>query len=341
MDLEPGQKIGQYTVVKRLGQGGMSRVYLADDTPNDRQVVLKFPNQDMMGDVATHERFTREVKIGQLLNHPHIQQLYELGYERNLEYIVLEYVPGGPMRFMLRDKKHHDPDDFAHAIDLGLQIGSALEYAHTHHVAHRDLKPENVIVTPDNQAKVMDFGIALLKGARRVTWGPLSNQVGTPDYMSPEQIQGGRGDARTDIYALGMILYEFIAGKLPYNGDNALAVMNQHVNVKAQPIHNFRKDVPLALEEVIMKAIRLNPQDRWQKMSDMVAALRELDKVDVDALRTEREAEPDGGRAGKAASRLPLHVNRGTLLVAVVLCAIIIGLIVVAGLVGHHHSPLH
>jgi serine/threonine-protein kinase len=277
MELEPEQKVGKYKIKNRLGQGGMSNVYLAEDTSDNSEVVLKFPHQDALGDIATHTRLEREVKIGQTLKHDHIQYVKALEFHNNAEFMVLEYVPGKSLRGLLKDRGKHDvDDDVAFAVDLGKQIGSALAYAHTHNIAHRDIKPENIIVTPDNVAKVMDFGIALMKGARRVTWGPLSNQVGTPDYMAPEQIEGGRGDARTDIYALGMILYEIVARRLPYDGDNALAVMNQHVNVKPEPIHHFRKNVPSAIDEIIMKAIRIKPDNRWQTMDEFVKALSDF-----------------------------------------------------------------
>ena len=335
MQLESGQRIGHYNVQRRLGQGGMSNVYLARDTKEDRDVVLKFPHEEIMGDVATHERFSREVKIGHLLTHPNIQQLYELATINNSEFLVLEYIPGRPLRDVLRERST-GPNDCAEAVTLGLQIARALSYAHEHHVAHRDLKPENIIVTGDSQAKVMDFGIASMQGARRVTWGPLSSQVGTPDYMSPEQIQGGRGDSRTDVYALGLILYEFIAGRLPYDGDNSLAVMNQHVNVKAPPLHFFRPDVPPPLEEIVMKAIRRAPADRWQTMDELITVLEHWDTVDVPALRLEREQERgENPRAVSAAGKLGLPAFKTNLLVVAVLVLLFVVLVLAVSLFGH------
>jgi serine/threonine-protein kinase len=336
MQLEAGNKVGSYKVVRRLGQGGMSNVYLANDEKNDREVVLKFPHEELLGDVSSHERFNREVKIGKLLDSDHIQKLYELADEKGSPYLVLEYVPGEPMRYMLREKAHkHSPADFETVVDLGTQIGNALGHAHSHNVAHRDLKPENIIITPDGVAKVMDFGIALLRGARRVTWGPMSSQVGTPDYMAPEQIQGARGDARTDVYALGMILFEYLAGKLPYEGDNPLSVMNQHVTVKAPPIHKFRRDVPHQLEEIILKAIRRNPQDRWATMDDFVKALKEWKTADVEALTTERENETDNAKLGKLAGQARIPALPATIGTVLVIAGIFAALLVAAHF-GHH-----
>ncbi len=338
MDLQPGQTVGHYEVRNRLGQGGMSNVYLATDKENDREVVLKFPHESIMGDIATHERFNREVKIGQLLHHPNIQLLYALETEGSSPYLVLEYVPGSSMRGYLRDRKHppRTPEELQTSVNLGIQIGKALAYAHEHHVAHRDLKPENVIVTPDHVAKVMDFGIALLKGARRVTWGPLSNQVGTPDYMSPEQIEGQRGDARTDIYALGTMLYELITGKLPYEGDNPLAIMNQHVNVKPSPMHSIKHDVPPALDEIVMKAIRLQPQHRWTTMTEFVAALEDWSIVNVAALAAEREAEPAPNQARKALSKLPIPISTSNFYVLVAVIVLMVVVVSVFELFAHH-----
>lgn len=333
MQLEEGQQIGHYAVVRKLGQGGMSNVYLARDADEDRDVVLKFPHEEIMGDVATHERFSREVKIGHLLTHPNIQQLYSLAAVNHAEFLVLEYIPGRNLRDFLRD---HGPFDYAEAVSLSLQLAHALAYAHENQVAHRDLKPENVIVAEDGTAKVMDFGIASMQGARRVTWGPLSSQVGTPDYMAPEQIQGGRGDSRTDIYALGMILYEMIAGRLPYDGDNALAVMNQHVTAKAPPLHFYRPDVPPALEEIVMKAIRRTPADRWPTMNSLIAVLENWDLVDVPTLRSEREQERgDNPKAGKMAGNLNLPASKTNLLILAVLVLLVVVIVLCVSLFGH------
>jgi serine/threonine-protein kinase len=339
MQFEDGQKLGRYTIEHPLGHGGMSNVYLAHDDQEDRKVVLKFPHEEMLGDIASYERFTREVKIGKLLKHSNIQSLYELARVNNSEFLVLEYVDGITMREYLRLRDtNKTANDFKDAVDIGLQMAKALSYAHENRVAHRDLKPENVIITPDGQAKVMDFGIATIQGARRVTWGPMTAQVGTPDYMSPEQIQGGRGDSRTDVYALGMILYELIAHHLPYDGDNALAVMNQHVTMKAPPLHFYREDVPAPLEEIIMKAIRRNPQDRWQSMKELIDALENWDSVDVSALRADREQERGESQAlGKLAHKINLPITSGNLAVFLGIIVLFLLLIIWVQLTGHRH----
>lgn len=288
MNLQVGNQIDHYTLLHKLGQGGMSEVYQARDHQNNREVVLKFPHEDMMGDPATYERFRREVQIGTILTHPHIQKLYELAGEKYSPYLVLEYVDGCTLRELISKEA---PFPVEQAVSLGVQISQALGYAHANGVFHRDLKPENVIVTPQNQAKIMDFGIAFVEGARRITWGRLSSQIGTPDYMAPEQIKGSRGDVRTDIYALGIMIYEFLAGHPPFRGDNALSIMNQHVTANPPPLHRFNKHVPPALEEVIMKAIRRDPAQRWPTMEGFAHALEHPEAVDSEALKAEREIQ--------------------------------------------------
>lgn len=339
MKLQAGEIISHYTVIKELGHGGMSQVYLARDDKHDREVVLKFPNDDLMSDPANYERFRREVKIGNILNHPNIQRLYELGGEPQSPFLVLEYVPGDTLRDEFTKVRPHQrnrekSEETAH--QLGKQLGNALAYTHANGVYHRDLKPENIIVTPDGAAKIMDFGIAFVEGSRRVTWGALSSQVGTPDYMAPEQIKGQRGNDRTDIYALGMILYECIAGRLPYEGDNALAVMNQHVTVSPPPLHKFCKDVTPALEEAILKAIRRSPETRWPSAQAFVEALGRPETVDVAALKAEREAEAENSAKPPAfLSEFGLSAGKMAALIGGILFALCV---LVALVQVFHHS---
>ena len=325
--INDGEIVDGYTVLKTLGHGGMSDVYLARDDAHARQVTLKFPHDDMMGDVASYERFLREVKIGQLLDHPNIQKLYRVAHLGRLPYLVLEYVPGETLRHVLREEFGGDPVE--RAVRLGLQIGRALAYAHEKGVFHRDMKPENVIVSPDGVAKVMDFGIAFVEGAKRITWGSMSSQVGTPDYMAPEQIKGQRGDARTDVYALGMMIYEMAANRLPYEGDNSLAVMSQHVTMPPPLLSQFCAVSP-ALEEAIMKAIRRDAAHRWPTMQAFVSALEAPAQVDVAALRATREREEGETKAGENAA--PNAEVGGVVWWQVVL--IVLGVLVALLLVG-------
>jgi serine/threonine-protein kinase len=340
MKLQEGEQIGAYRVIRELGHGGMSQVYQAHDTKHDRDVVLKFPNDELMGDPANYERFRREVKIGNILTHPNIQKLYELAGGTEAPYLVMEYVPGGTLRDEFSKKRSFRPElekSETMARSLGKQIGNALAYTHANGVFHRDLKPENIILTPDGLAKVMDFGIAYVEGSRRVTWGALSSQVGTPDYMAPEQIKGQRGNERTDVYALGMIMYECVAGRLPYQGDNALAVMNQHVTVSPPPIHTFCKQVDPALEEVILKAIRRKPEARWASAQALVQALINLETIDAAALKAEREeAENDAGGTQSPDHEFGMPAWKVGLVAAVVVLALVV---LTVAMQFVHHAP--
>lgn len=315
MKLQDGEVIDHYRILNRLGAGGMSDVFRATDNNQGREVTLKFPHDEILGDPATFERFQREVKIGQKLDHPHIQKLYNMEGTPLAPYMVLEYVPGTTLRAWLREHllPHHDAEmGISAAQGLGAQVADALTYAHARGVIHRDMKPENVLVTPDGVAKVMDFGIAFIEGARRITWGSFSSQVGTPDYMAPEQIKGQRGDHRTDVYAVGIMIYEMVAGRTPYDGDNALVIMSQHVTDPPRPPSEFCPDVPPAWDELILKAVRRNAANRWETMAEFLAAIQAPESVDYKALRAERleqEGEPAGAASVPGLGVTPLKLG--------------------------------
>jgi len=340
MKLQDGEKIEHYRLLNRLGNGGMSDVFRALDEKNNREVTLKFPHEEMMGDPATYERFQREVRIGQELTHPHIQKLYELAGGRR-PFMVLEYVPGGSLRGILAEEWRAGiplRERIAKAQNMGVQIARALAYAHEKGVIHRDMKPENVLVTPEGYAKVMDFGIAFIAGARRVTYGSLSTQVGTPDYMAPEQIKGQRGDHRTDIYALGMMLYEMVTGEMPYDGDNPLAIMSQHVTEPAPALSEKLPEVPVDLEEVILKAIRRDANNRWPSMAAFADALEHPETVDAEVLKAERleqEGKSTGGRPLNKTGTPLTHFQIGLVVVAAFLCMGALG--VLLQLIQKHH----
>lgn len=277
--LQPEETVdGRYRVIRLLGAGGFSETYLAVDESTGAQVALKCPNPAILGDPQSFERFRREMAISRQLDHPNIQHSLDEGKNRSFPYMVLEYVEGETLRHHLRGRLPLPPDE---ALAYARQLAAALAFAHAHGVAHRDLKPENVLITPDGQLKLTDFGIALLAGARRITWRWLNNAVGTPDYMAPEQIQGKRGDERTDVYALGIMLYEMVTGRVPFSGDSPLAVMAQAVNSPPQPMHRARPDVPPPLEAVVHKAIRKDPSERYATMERMLGDLEHLDDLDL------------------------------------------------------------
>lgn len=270
----------RYEVLETLGQGGMGETYKARDCTNGQLVVLKVPYASMIGDPATFSRWERELAIGKRLDHPGIQRMFGAGRVDGsvAPYVVFEYIEGQSLRDYLAARAPLDP---ATAVDLTAQLADVLEHVHAHGVIHRDLKPENVLVTPDGRLKLVDFGIALLRGARRLTFQRLSSEVGTPDYMAPEQVQGERGDARTDVYALGVILYEMLTGEVPYQGDSPLAVMGQRVTTDAPLLRKGRRDVPPALEAIVYRALQRDPERRYPSMAALRHDLEHLDEVEI------------------------------------------------------------
>jgi serine/threonine protein kinase len=274
----PGARIDHYEIIKMLGHGGMSRVYLARDVNNQQQVVLKFVNDDLIGNIAVYERYKRESEIGSRINHPYIQQMLNTDEERSDQYLVMEYIQGRTLRSVLEDYAPN-PMPVDEALRIILQVCDALAYCHEHGVLHRDIKPENIMLQDDGHIKIIDFGVALLEGARRVTWRGLTGTVGTPDYMSPEQLKGERGTAASDIYSVGIILYEMLCGRTPFDGENVFAVMNQHVSQDPPSILDYNPDLSQELATVVMKAIRRDPQKRYKTMREMLDDLNHLEQV--------------------------------------------------------------
>lgn len=269
-ELIGGSDLDGFTIVEAIGHGAFSDVYLATDATG-RRVVLKCPHEAIMGDVNSFDRFRREVQIAKSLDHPGIQRSLDVGGDRSRPYLVLEYVEGETLRAVLAREKRLDT---AHAVDLACQLATAMAYAHSRSVYHRDLKPENILVTPDGRLVVTDFGIALMAGARRLTYRWFTSAVGTPDYMAPEQVQGKRGDARTDVYAIGVILFEMLAGRVPWEGDNPLSVMSQHLSAAVPPLHVINPAVPAPIEGIVRKCLRKDPNERYP---DAGALLRDLE----------------------------------------------------------------
>ncbi len=268
-ELQPGAKLDQFTIVKPIGHGAYSDVFLAED-PSGHQVVLKCPHESIMGDVSTFDRFRRELEISRHLHHPGIQRSLEFTTDRSRPYLVMEYVEGETLRAYMTREKRLSVDQ---AVDFGRQLAAAMAYAHSQGVFHRDLKPENILVTPDGRLVVTDFGVALMAGARRLTWRWFSTALGTPDYMSPEQIQGKRGDARTDVYAIGVMLFEMLAGRVPWEGDNALSVMSQHLNAPVPALHELNAAVPPPIEGIVRKCLRKIQDERYEDAASLESDL--------------------------------------------------------------------
>jgi serine/threonine-protein kinase len=286
MAIQPGTNLDGFEIKEVIGHGAFSDVYLAVD-PEGRQVVLKCPHDAIMGDTSTFDRFRRELEIAKKLDHPGIQHSYDLGAHRSRPYLVMEYVEGETLRGLLNREKRLPT---ARAIVLTQQLAEAMAYAHSQGVYHRDLKPENLLITPEGRLVVTDFGIALLSGARRLTWRWLTSTVGTPDYMAPEQIQGKRGDARTDIYAIGIMLFEMLAEHVPWEGDNPLAVMQQHLSAPLPDLHAINSSVLPPLEAIVRKCLRKDPDERYQDAGELLHDLQHWQDLDLSGFNFAAEA---------------------------------------------------
>jgi len=255
----------------------MASIFKAVDRLSGATVAIKVPYLQFESDVVFYSRFRREEDVGHRLDHPNIIKVLAPRH-RSRMYIVMEYVDGVSLRAVMRDER---PLPTERALDFARQICGAMVYMHSQGVVHRDLKPENALITADGRVKLMDFGIALDESARRLTWSGLSTTIGTPDYMAPEQVSGRHGDARTDIYALGTMLFEMVTGSLPFAGTNVYAMMRAKANEDPQPPSHFVPDLDPHLEEIILRAIERSPRNRYQSAAEMLEDLNDPQRVQV------------------------------------------------------------
>jgi eukaryotic-like serine/threonine-protein kinase len=276
-----GDQFDRYQIQAHLAQGGMSDIYRAFDLVNRRDVAIKIPDQSIIGDPAQYERFQRELEVINTLNHPAILKGLGSGKYNRIPYLVTEFVDGQSLRKVIDESSPLTPD---RATQLVRKIAEGMAYCHDNNVIHRDLKPENVLITKEDQPVIMDFGLALTKGSHRVTYSNLSATMGTPDYMAPEQIEGQRGDQRTDIYALGTILYEMLAGQTPYTGDSNMAVMSQHLQKSAPRLDRARSGISTELAAIVARSLARDPQDRYPDMKSFIAALDHPETTDLGIL---------------------------------------------------------
>jgi eukaryotic-like serine/threonine-protein kinase len=279
--LQIGDQFDRFQIQAHLARGGMSDIYRAYDVVSRREVVLKVPEPSMIGDPAQYERFQREMEVVTHLNHPAILKGLDAGQYNRTPYLATELVDGDSLRKIIETSAPFPPET---AIQLFLKIAEGMAYCHANNVVHRDLKPENILVTTDGQPVIMDFGLALTKNAHRVTYSNLSVTMGTPDYMAPEQIEGQRGDVRTDIYALGTILYEMLSGQTPFTGDNNLAVMAQHMQGAIPRLDKVCPDVSPQLAAIVARCLQRDPGERYPNMQALIDALNHPEGVDVSIL---------------------------------------------------------
>ena len=268
-----GQALGPFVIERLLARGGMGEVYLARDTRTGHAVVLKLPLVELLGDVAARTRFDREAAALRRLDHPGVQRWIESGWLGQRPYIALQYVDGESLRQVLQRHGRLAPQE---ALGIGIQIAGALAYCHAQGVVHRDLKPDNVVITPAGRPVLIDFGSALMGGARRITFSGFSGELGTPEYMAPEQVQGKRGDQRTDVYALGTLLYETLAGRPPFaaqSGEGAIHIMRRHLEESPPPLQASGLDH--LQQGALARALRRDPEARYPTMEAFRRALED------------------------------------------------------------------
>ena len=281
-----GDRLDQYQLTDLLARSGMASVWKGIDTDTGAPVALKVPYLQYESDIVFHQRFDREERIGQRLEHPNIVKVYK-PRDKSRMYMAMELVEGTSLRALLQSQSPLPTD---RALAVGRQICDALAYMHKAGVVHRDLKPENILLTATDQVKILDFGIALDESARRLTWTRLSNTMGTPDYMAPEQIVGKRGDARTDVYALGTMLYEMLAGSLPFSSPNVHALLRAKGNEDPPPPSRYAPGIDLQLEHILLRAIARQPRDRYADASAMLEDLKDPSRVDPSAATATQQA---------------------------------------------------
>jgi serine/threonine-protein kinase len=288
--LEPGKMLDHYRIDAIVARSGMATLYRATDVDKDQQVALKVPHPEMEADTVLVERFKREQEIGQLLDHPGIVKTFN-SEERSRLYMVLEWVEGRLLRAILNDE---GALPIERAVKITLGICDALDYMHKRGIVHRDLKPENVMVDDNDHIKLIDFGIAMKEDARRLTFVNVSSMLGTPDYISPEQVQGKRGDQRADMYALGIMFYEMLTGQAPFSGPNPLAVMNERLMKDPSPPTQLNSEIPPELEEIVFRALERDPRHRYGNAHEMEWDLEHQEQVGIEdrGFRPARRGRP-------------------------------------------------
>lgn len=276
--LVPGTVVAHYRVVEKIGSGGMGEVYLAEDTKLKRRVALKFLSFELSSNSEARARFTREAQSVAALSHPNVVHIYEVGEHVGRPYFAMEYITG----HSLHKFAHDDPQPLDRVIDLIIQVCEGLKAAHSKEIVHRDIKASNVVVDDEGRPRLVDFGLASVADDQQLT--RTGSTIGTVAYMSPEQAQGKKVDHRSDLFSLGVVLYELLAGRTPFKRNSSAATLQSIVSDEAPPLTRYRGDVPDQLQQVVTKLLKKDPELRYQSADGVLP--------DLKALRIERTTGP-------------------------------------------------
>jgi len=305
----PPERLGRYEIIRELGKGAMGVVYEGRDPSLGRTVAIKTARRDVLENSGLAkemmERFLREARAAGMLNHPNIITIYDVGEEAGMAYIAMEYLVGKDLNDEIDEKKHFEPEE---AVDYGVQICEALACAHDQGVFHRDVKPANIFIPDKGALKVVDFGIARTHDSTLTQDGAL---IGTPTYMSPEQFMGRKVDGRSDLFSVGIILYEMLTGEKPFTGEALTTIMHHILKSDPTPPSELNYTVPDALSAVVMRALSKKPQDRYNDGRSMAAALRESlkDNPDMSIIK----GKPRAAEA-TVVSSAPIAASDGTVM---------------------------
>ena len=258
----------RYEVLEKIGTGGMSVVYKAKDHKLNRFVAVKILKQEFSDNANFVSKFRVEAQAAAGLMHPNIVNVYDVGDEHGMYYIVMELVDGITLKKYIEKKSRLSTKE---AVSIAIQVAMGLEAAHRNHIIHRDIKPQNIIISKDGKVKVTDFGIAKAATSNTIT----SNVMGSVHYTSPEQARGGYSDERSDIYSLGITIFEMLTGRVPFNGETTVAIAIKHIQEPMPSPRDFVPDIPVSVERIVLKCCEKSPDRRYQNITELIADLKQ------------------------------------------------------------------
>ncbi len=295
-----GKRIsGRYKIKDMIGGGGMANVYLAHDMILDRDVAVKMLRLDFANDDEFIRRFHREAQSATSLAHPNIVSIYDVGEEDGLYYIVMEYVDGQTLKQYIQQ---HAPVPVEEALDIMQQLTSAISHAHHNHIVHRDIKPHNILIDSSGTVKITDFGIAMALSATSIT--QTNSVLGSVHYLSPEQARGGMANKKSDIYSIGIVMFELLTGRLPFSGESAVSIALKHLQSETPSLKRWNPQIPQSVENVVLKATAKDPFHRYDTVDEMEEDLRTA--LDANRLNEGKFAIPEDDEATKA---IPIITN--------------------------------